>query len=139
MAPDLDRIDHIHVFVADRAAAETWYARVLGLQRIPDLVFWSADGGPLTLGNRGGSVHLALFEGVNQGCRSTVAFGVGDAGFLSWQLHLEDVLGRRIEPIDHHVSWSLYFTDPDGNPFEITTNEHARVSQQLREAAASAP
>ena len=139
MAPDLHRIDHIHVFVADRAAAEAWYARVLGLQRIAELVFWSADGGPLTLGNRGGSVHLALFEGVNQGCRSTVAFGVGDAGFLSWQLHLEDVLGRRIEPIDHHVSWSLYFTDPDGNPFEITTNEHARVSQQLREAAASAP
>lgn len=31
MAPSpLERIDHIHVFVADRAAAEPWYADVLG-------------------------------------------------------------------------------------------------------------
>lgn len=131
MAPDLHRIDHIHVFVADRAAAETWYARVLGLQRIPELVFWSADGGPLTLGNPGGSVHLALFEGVNQGCRSTVALGVAGAEFLAWRTHLEAVLQRHVAPVDHTVSWSLYIGDPDGNPFEITTNEYDLISSQV--------
>ena len=31
MPPSLDRIDHIHVQVADRARAERWYAEVLGL------------------------------------------------------------------------------------------------------------
>jgi hypothetical protein len=49
MAPTLLGIDHIHVFVQDREAAEAWYARVMGLSRSPGLEFWAADGGPLTI------------------------------------------------------------------------------------------
>lgn len=139
MAPELQRIDHIHVFVADRAAAEAWYGRVMGLKRIPELVFWAAGGGPLTIGNTDDSVHLALFEGPNQSRRSTVALGVAGAEFLAWQTQLEAALARRMEPVDHQVSWSLYFTDPDGNPFEITSNDYAVVSALLRETGASAP
>ena len=139
MAPALQRIDHVHVFVADRAAAEAWYARVMSLRRIAELAFWSADGGPLTVGNTGHGVHVALFEGANRNCRSTIAFGVPGAELLAWQTHLQEVLGRRIELVDHQVSWSLYFNDPDGNPFEITSNDHAVVSALLRETAASAP
>ena len=139
MAPTFQRIDHVHVLVADRVAAESWYERVMGLRRIPELAFWSADGGPLTLGNAGDSVHLALFEGTNDSRRSTVAFGVPGAELLAWRTHLQDALGRRIELVDHQVSWSLYFADPDGNPFEITSNDHAVVSALLRETAASAP
>jgi catechol 2,3-dioxygenase-like lactoylglutathione lyase family enzyme len=37
MAPKLTGIDHIHVFVSDRVAAEDWYRRVLGLARAPAL------------------------------------------------------------------------------------------------------
>ena len=111
----------------------------MGLKRIPELVFWAVDGGPLTIGNSGDSVHLALFEGANSSRRSTVALGVPGAELLAWRTHLEDVLGRRIEPVDHQVSWSLYFTDLDGNPFEITSNDHAVVSALLRESGASAP
>ncbi len=139
MAPNLQRIDHVHVFVSDRVAAEVWYGRVMGLRPIPELVFWSADGGPLTLGNASGSVHVALFEGAMQSCRSTLALGVGGVEFLAWQSHLEAVLQRRVAPVDHQVSWSLYFTDPDGNPFEITSNDHAVVSALLHETGASAP
>ena len=139
MAPELQRIDHVHVFVADCVAAEVWYERVMGLRRIAELAFWSADGGPLTLGNAGDSVHLALFEGANNSRRSTVALGVPGAELLAWRTHLEDVLGRRIDLVDHQVSWSLYFTDPDGNPFEITSSDHAGVSASLRETGASAP
>jgi len=43
----LDGFDHIHVFVADRAAALAWYADVLGFVPAPELVAWAADGGPL--------------------------------------------------------------------------------------------
>jgi hypothetical protein len=32
------------------------------------------------------------------------------------------------------VSWSLYFSDPDGNPFEITSYEHAALAPQLQQA-----
>ena len=139
MAPTVQRIDHVHVFVADRAAAETWYERVLGLRRIAELAFWSADGGPLTVGNTDHGVHVALFEGANWNCRSTVAFGVPGAELLAWRTHLQDALGRRIDLVDHKVSMSLYFTDLDANPFEITSNDHAVVSALLRETAASAP
>ena len=139
MTPTLHRIDHVHVYVADRVAAEAWYERVMGLRRVPELAFWSADGGPLTIGNTGHGVHVALFEGANWNCRSTVAFGVPGAELLAWRTHLQDALARRIDLVDHQVSWSLYFADPDGNPFEITSNDHAAVSALLRETAASAP
>ena len=45
--------------------------------------------------------------------------------------HLVDKLKRPVEPEDHQVSWSLYFADPDGNPWEITTYQHAVVATLL--------
>ena len=127
--PRLRGIDHVHVFVADRAAAETWYGRVLGLRRIERLAFWAAGGGPLTLADTSDTVHLALFESPARPCRSTVALGVGAEELLAWQEHLRGCLGVEPRLDDHGVSWSIYFTDPDGNPFEITTNAHAAFAQ----------
>ena len=62
MTPILQGVDHIHVFVADREVSEQWYASVMGFKRTPELEFWGPDGGPLTIGNPSGTVHLALFE-----------------------------------------------------------------------------
>ena len=132
MAPTPERIDHIHVFVADRAAAQAWYARVLGLTRVAELAFWAADGGPLTIGTAAGTIHLALFERPAQPCRSTIALGTTAATFVAWRAHLTDVLGHAIEAVDHGVSWSLYFADPDANPFEITSYEYATLASLLR-------
>ena len=130
MAPELERVDHIHVFVADRSAAEQWYARVMGLKRLKDLEFWAPDGGPLTIGNRSGSVHLALFERPAAKCRSTIAMGTTAEGLLAWRRHLAAELGRPIERVDHQVSWSLYFEDPDGNPYELTTYEYEALARR---------
>ena len=33
---------------------------------------------------------------------------------------------------DHGLSWSLYFADPDGNPWEITSYQHAVVATLLK-------
>ncbi len=129
MAPGLDRIDHIHVYVTDRSAAEAWYERVLGFRRAAALGFWATDGGPLTLADASGQLHIALFERPHQHCRSTVAFGVGGAALLQWQHHLGQQLGRTPELVDHKVSWSIYFSDPDGNPYEITSNEDPRAAR----------
>lgn len=134
MAPALDRLDHVHVFVADRAASEAWYARVLGFTRMPEYLFWSTDGGPLTIANPSGTIHLALFERPAQACRSTVAFAAGAKEFLAWREHLTAALGGPVELDDHQVAWSLYFKDPDGNPFEITSYEHAELAH-LRQPA----
>lgn len=127
-APLVDGIDHVHVFVSDRAAAEAWYARVLGFRRVAHLESWAADGGPLTLADAAGRVHLALFERPSLPCRSTVAIGVRGDAFMRWRVWLEASLGRPVEPVDHGVSWSLYFSDPDGNPFEITTYDRGALT-----------
>ena len=129
MTPELERVDHIHVFVADRAAAERWYARVLGLERVDALAFWAPEGGPLTLGNASGSIHLALFERPAAAkCRSTIALATSAEGLLAWQRRLGAELGKAPARVDHQVSWSIYFEDPDGNPFEITTYDYAALA-----------
>ena len=132
--PRLTGIDHVHVFVSDRAAAERWYADVLGLHRLPQLAHWAVDGGPLTIGN--GDVHLALFEQPALPCRSTIALATDAAGFLAWQRHLAS-LAPTLE--DHGLTWSLYFRDPDGNPYEITCHDYATVSAALAGNAGSEP
>lgn len=131
LPPDLDTVDHVHVHVADRAAAERWYREVLGLERVPSLAFWAADGGPLTLANRQGNIHLALFERAPLPHHATVAFAVGADAFLHWREHLADALGARPKVVDHQQSWSMYLADPDGNPYEITSYAYDAVARGL--------
>lgn len=127
MSLPLDAFDHVHVYVQDRAAAERWYARVLGLSRSEALAFWAADGGPLTLQNASGSIHIALFERPAKPCRSTIALRVPGAAFGDWQAHLQRELPGGVSFEDHQASVSLYFADPDGNPYEITSYDVAEA------------
>lgn len=127
MSLPLDAFDHVHVYVQDRAAAERWYARVLGLSRSEALAFWAAGGGPLTLQNASGSIHIALFERPAKPCRSTIALRVPGAAFGDWQAHLQRELPGGVSFEDHQASVSLYFADPDGNPYEITSYDVAEA------------
>jgi NAD(P)-dependent dehydrogenase (short-subunit alcohol dehydrogenase family) len=131
-APPLDRVDHLHVYVQDRAAAERWYAGVLGLRRVEALVHWTADGGPLTLADAADRVHLALFERPPQPNRATIALGVDAPSFLAWRRHLAQRLGAAPAAVDHQASWSMYFSDPDRNPYEITCYQHGIVAAALQ-------
>ena len=131
MAPTLKNIDHVHVFVADRVAAEAWYARMLGFTRIVALESWVAGGGPLTIADASGAIHVALFEAAPIKTRSTVAFGTDVAQFLAWRGHLRLVLGGDVRVEDHGMSLSMYFRDPDGNPFEITCDEASQLRAAL--------
>lgn len=63
----------------------------------------------------------ALFERPAQPCRSVVALRASAADYLAWRAHLKVVLQGRVTEEDHTASLSLYFRDPDGNPYEITT------------------
>lgn len=124
MVPALEGFDHVHVFVQDRAAAERWYARVMGLARTPSLEFWAEGGGPLTLEDASGSVHIALFERPREANRATIALRTSASGLRAWQAHLAALGDVAVGFEDHGVALSLYFRDPDGNPYEITTYEH---------------
>ncbi len=61
MAPRLERVDQftcssmIEQFRSSGMQA-SWASMVTGLE------FWATDGGPLTIGDASGSIHLALFE-----------------------------------------------------------------------------
>ena len=136
MAPSLARIDHIHVYVAKRSESQAWYERVFGLTKVAELEHWAGDGGPLTLADGDGRVHIALFEREPQPCRSTIALGVDGAEFIVWRAHLTAELPAPPKIEDHGLSWSLYFADPDGNPYEITTYEYAAVAAGLKAVAA---
>jgi catechol-2,3-dioxygenase len=129
MPPKLSGIDHVHVYVRSWQEAEPWYQSVLGFERLEAFMSWAVDGGPLTLEDPSGKVHLALFES-DQPPTSTIAFGATGEEFLAWKTHLEQQdLELRIA--DHKLAWSLYFYDPFGNYHEITTYEHDQVRQQL--------
>ena len=127
----LESIDHVHVYTPDRARAETWYRRVLGLTRITEFEHWATKDGPLFLSNPERSVSIALFERPAQPTRSIIAFRVSGQDFMTWRAHLREMLGS-VEAVDHAGSWSLYFTDPDGNPFEITSYDYEFLRDQLR-------
>lgn len=139
MTPALLDFDHVHVFVQDRAASEQWYAEVLGLERTEELAFWSAGGGPLTLQDPAGTVHIALFERPRQQTRSTVALRVSGRDFWAWRAHLKTVPGLEVIEEDHDVSVSLYFEDPDGNPYEITSYECRLARAEGDAMATSSP
>ncbi|HEY8118516.1 MAG TPA: VOC family protein [Methylophilaceae bacterium] len=131
MTPTLEGLDHIHIYVVNRLESEEWYARVLGLRRSSEFESWVSDRGPLTIGNSSGTVHLALFERPAEKCHSVIAFRAIATEFIAWQSHLSAALGHSVDVVNHDLSWSLYFTDPDGNPFEITSYDYKQIASAL--------
>lgn len=131
MTPALDRVDHIHIYVDDRPAAENWYREIFGLRRKPELESWAVGPGPLMLENETGSIVLALFEKAPGHNKTTVAFGVTGETLLAWKEVLSAKLDKVVEPVDYGKAWSLYISDPWGNPYEITTYDYDFVKSRL--------
>ena len=48
-----------------------------------------------------------------------VAFEVTDKKSLSETYKKLKKDGVRVYPVDHRISWALYFSDPDGNGLEV--------------------
>tara|TARA_B110001452_G_scaffold180243_1_gene151337 strand:- start:1121 stop:1504 length:384 start_codon:yes stop_codon:yes gene_type:complete len=126
--PELEKIDHIHVYVPNRLDAEHWYQEVLGFTRIESLASWFTDGGPLAIEN--GGVHIALFEG-QSAVTTTVAFSVDAANYLAWKVNL-DSHGINYKESDHDLSWSIYFKDPYDHPYEITSYDYQDIRKALQ-------
>jgi len=134
-------LDHVELFVPDRAEAAAWYARALGLVPVPGSEPWARDpDGPLMISADGGATKLALFRGQPQGPQRTagwhrVAFQVSGPGFLSFLAHARALgLRDRNRPLmvkDHALAFSAYFCDPYGHRLEVTTYDHAPVRAAL--------
>ena len=130
-------LDHVHIFVPDRKVAAEWYAENMGFQIVPELEVWANDPmGPLTISADSGKTGIALFErDLQKEWLNVVAFHVSGDEFLNFlknavSSNYFDRNGKSIrafEPVDHEVSYSLYFSDPFGNPYELTTHDYETV------------
>ena len=116
-------VRHIAFRVRDIEAARLWYSDVLGMEvedEFPgqalfvrfgpyyhhDLAIFQADKqADLPPENAVGLAHIALLVDSLEGVRQ-------------WYHHLKSK-GVDVRSSDHGVTRSIYFTDPDGNPFEI--------------------
>ena len=116
-------VRHIAFRVRDIEAARRWYSDILGMEvedEFPgqalfvrfgpyyhhDLAIFQADkAADLPAENAVGLAHIALLVDSLEGVRQ-------------WYHHLK-ANGVEVRSSDHGVTRSIYFTDPDGNPFEI--------------------
>ncbi len=128
--------DHLELFVPDRAAAAAWYREWLGFEPMPEHADW-AECGPLMLTCDRGRTMLALFHGAPLGAEKPkgwrrLALRADAAEFAGFVRRFR-ASGRALDgPVDHAKAWSVYFTDPWGNPLEVTTYDHAEAARQLR-------
>ena len=118
-------LGHVVLRVSDRARAEQFYNGVLGLPVCARLDEHGAKMSFFTLGNHHdfavmevsgeGSVHSETTVGLDH-----IAFKIGDdiADLRDARASLE-AAGVKSTPIDHEVTKSLYFEDPDGNGVEL--------------------
>ena len=132
------QLDHVEIYVTDREQATKWYGQVLGFHPIEALADWAADG-PLMLGNQYTQM-IALFPGPAQedqpirGHRR-VAFRVTADQFVEFLRTSETWCDAPLgwESIqDHDRAISVYFTDPFGNPLEVTTYEYQPAQALVR-------
>jgi catechol 2,3-dioxygenase len=118
-------LGHVVLRVTDRERAERFYGGVLGLPLCARL----DDGGLkmafFTLGNHhdfavmevtgDGSSHSVTAVGLHH-----VAFNIGTTlDELREAKAKLDAAGIATNPVDHEVTKSLYFEDPDGNGIEV--------------------
>lgn len=141
----VDGIDHVELFVRNWDDAKAWYEETLGFTTEEAFEQWWKTGeGPLVLSVSDSSAKLAFFEreDATRGERVSphrVALQTDAEGFLEFLTQLESLeitngAGKPVTPedvFDHGLSYSIYFTDLDGNRLELTTNDHEEVSAQL--------
>ena len=118
----LEQIDHVALRCASPEATKAWYERILGFEHVfPGQ--WS--GVPIFI--RLGSTFLALFPKKNpqpESAHEIVSHLAFRAALYSHFRAAQEELrvhGVTFQFQDHEISHSIYFSDPDGLPLEITT------------------
>lgn len=119
----IESLGHVVIKVRDIERAEAFYNGVLGLP-----ICARNERGPMTffsLGNHHDFAVLGLGDDAEAAPRKAaglahVAFKIGNSldELKEAKRHLDDA-GIECAPVDHEVTQSLYFADPDGNQVEL--------------------
>jgi catechol 2,3-dioxygenase len=118
-------LGHVVIRVTDRDRAERFYGGVLGLPLCARL---DEDGFKMAFFTLGNHHDFAVMEVSGEGSsRSDTAVGLHHVDFNIGTTLEElreakaklDRAGIATQPIDHEVTKSLYFHDPDGNGVEV--------------------
>jgi catechol-2,3-dioxygenase len=125
MGPKVERLDHIALMVSELDTSTQWYQDVLGLSPVHQDEWWTDT----TKFLGAGDTLLALTQASEGQFKSPrnqapdghhIAFRADGDSFLLFRDHLSS-LGISYEFMDHGISLSFYFSDPDGYRCEITT------------------
>jgi catechol 2,3-dioxygenase len=116
------KLGHVHLKVRDLDSAITFYGRFLGLRVVERIgeqyAFLSSDGRHHEVALQNVGMNAPMPSSHATGLYH-VAFEVTDrAGFSEAYRNLV-AAGVDIVTVDHLISWSIYFSDPDGNGLEI--------------------
>lgn len=141
-------IDHVEFTVPDQRAAAAWFDDVLGLRPVTTMMqSVSISGGPLMLSGDGGSTKIALFQGEvpkpMRGNFTRLALRVGGERFIAILQRLRSgcAFNEKGETLttprfrDHTYAFSVYFCDPHGYPFEVTTYDYDFIQQWIQDGA----
>jgi catechol 2,3-dioxygenase len=118
-------LGHVVLRVTDLARAEAFYGGLLGL---PVCAHFDKDGLKMTFFTLGDHHDFAIAEVPGDGSSPSadrpglhhVAFRIGDSlDQLREAKAVIEAAGIRPAPVDHEVTKSLYFDDPDGNGVEL--------------------
>lgn len=116
------KLGHAHIFVRDVEKSKKFYSDVLGL-RVTE-----SEHGRWAFLSSGDAHHELALSQVGVGAPGPVDGGVGlfhlgfDAADKSdFARIIQRLLDRNvdIDPVDHRISWGVYFSDPDGNRLEV--------------------
>lgn len=121
----IQALGHVVLRVTDCSRAEQFYGDVLGL---PICARFDENGMRMTFFTLGNHHDFAVMQVSGEGSSDSesaiglhhVAFKIGNSleELREAKVKLEGA-GVAITPIDHEVTKSLYFADPDGNGIEL--------------------
>ena len=121
----INALGHVVLRVTDLARAEQFYSGLLG---IPVCAHYDHDGLRMTFFSLGNHHDFAVAEVPGDGTAPSadrpglhhVAFRIGDnLDQLREARSMLEAAGVVPTPMDHEVTKSLYFADPDGNGVEL--------------------
>lgn len=137
-------LGHVVLKVTDRDRAERFYGGLLGL---PLCARYDEHGYKMAFFTLGNHHDFAVMEVSGEGgSASQTAVGLDHVAFNIGTTMEElreakaalDAAGIAMHPVDHEVTRSLYFVDPDGNGIELyvdTSDVWRREPQRVAQAA----